>query len=89
MFARSTGVLSGNKYIVVEFSSCSCEGISADLAFFLKSAGKDVRIIYSIVRLCHIFKAFILILRNEFHNYSFSELRPFKLLGKKRLSKCK
>ena len=39
MFARSTGVLSGNRDTVVEFSSCSCEGTSADLAFFFKSEG--------------------------------------------------
>ena len=39
MFARSMGILSGNRDTVVEFSSCSCEGTSADLAFFFKSEG--------------------------------------------------
>ena len=39
MFNRSTGVLSGNKDTIAEFSSCSCEGSSADLAFFFKSEG--------------------------------------------------
>ena len=36
MFARSAGVLSGNRYTVVEFSSCSCEGTSADLGFLFQ-----------------------------------------------------
>ena len=39
MFARSTGVLSGDKDTVVEFSSCSCEDTSAHMAFFFKSEG--------------------------------------------------
>ena len=37
MFARSTGVLSVDKNTEVQFSSCSCEGTSADVAFFFKS----------------------------------------------------
>jgi len=39
MFARSTGVLSGSKDTVVEYSSFSCEGTSANLGFFFKSEG--------------------------------------------------
>ena len=39
MFARSTGELSGDKDTIVEYSSCSCEGTSADMAFFFKSEG--------------------------------------------------
>ena len=32
MFARSMGELSGDKDTIVEYSSCSCEGTSADMA---------------------------------------------------------
>jgi len=39
MFARSTGAISGDKDTLVEYGSCSCEGTSADMAFFFKSEG--------------------------------------------------
>ena len=39
MFARSTGEPSGDKDTIVEYSSCSCEGTSADMAFFFISEG--------------------------------------------------
>ena len=39
MFTRFTDVFSGDKDTVVEYSNCSCEGTSADMAFFFKSEG--------------------------------------------------